>query len=220
MELKVFGGQASKELTEKICQHLGIPVGITEFVEFSDGEFEVRFGENIRGRDVYIVQSTHAPAENLTELLLWIRAAKEATAGSITAVIPYFGWARGDRKARSRVPIPAKLAADVIAVAGAEHVLTVDLHAAQIQGFFDITVDHLYARPIFIKFFKENFNFEDFVVMGPDEGAVRLARSYAQRLNARPVALAYKIRSGPDQIEVLEIVGNVQDKNVLIVRYC
>lgn len=217
MDMKIFSGKASKELTEKICQHLAIKPGEAELVKFSDGEFEVRFGENIRGQDIYILQSTHPPAENLVELLLWIDAAKRATAGSITAVIPYFGWARQDRKARSRVPISAKLVANLIAVAGADHVLTIDLHATQIQGFFDISLDHLYARPVFIDFFRKNFNLDDFVVMGPDAGAVRLAESYAQRLDGRPVALAYKTRPAANQSKVLHIIGDVREKNVLMV---
>ncbi len=217
MELKIFSGQASKELTEKICQYLGIDAGITEVIKFSDGEMEVRFGENIRGADVYIVQSTHPPADNLMELLLWLDAAKRATAASITAVIPYFGWARQDRKAKSRVSISARLVADLISTAGANHVLTIDLHSAQIQGFFNISVDHLYTRPVFINFFRKNFELENFVVMGPDVGAAKIAESYAQRLGGRPVALAYKSRFASNQTKVLHIVGDVEDKNVLIV---
>ncbi|MBI2626242.1 MAG: ribose-phosphate pyrophosphokinase [Candidatus Nealsonbacteria bacterium] len=217
MELKIFGGQASCQLAEKICGHLGIGVGKSEFVKFSDKEFEVRYSENIRGKEIYIVQSTYAPADNFMELLLWLDAAERAAAGSITAVIPYFGWSRQDRKARSRVPISAKLAANAIALAGAQRILTVDLHSAQLQGFFDLPVDNLYARPVFVDFLKKIFNPDDFVVMGPDVGAAKLAESYAQRLNGRPVALAYKTRLAPNQAKIQRIVGDVQGKNVLIV---
>lgn len=217
MELKIFGGQANRELTEKICGHLGVSIGESEFVEFADKEFEVRFKENIRGKDIFIVQPTYAPADHLMELLLWIDAAKRATAGSITAVIPFYGWGRGDRKARSRVPISAKLVANLITSAGAQRVLTVDLHSAQEQGFFDIPVDNLYARPAFVEFFKNGFNPNDFVVMGPDSGAAKLAESYAQRLGGRPIALAYKSRTAPNEAKVQYVVGDVRDKNVLIV---
>jgi ribose-phosphate pyrophosphokinase len=217
MGFKIFSGQASEKLTEKICQNLEVSVGASEIVKFSDGEVEVRFGENIRGADVYIIQSTHPPADNLMELLLWLDAAKRATAASITAVIPYFGWARQDRKAKSRVPISARLVADLISAAGAKHILTVDLHSAQIQGFFNVSVDHLYARPVFIDFFRKKFKLDNFVVMGPDVGSAKIAESYAQRLNGRPVALAYKSRFAPNQSKVLHIVGDVENKNVLIV---
>lgn len=217
MELKVFGGQASSELTKKICQHLGINLGESEFVKFADGEFEVRFNENIRGRDVYIIQSTHAPADNLMELLLWLDAAKRAAAGSITAVVPYFGWGRGDRKARSRVPISAKLVADLITIAGAQHVITIDLHAAQEQGFFNIPVDNLYARKTFVEFFKANFKNDNFLVMGSDAGAAKLAESYSQRLGGIPIALAYKTRTSPNKSKVLAVVGDIDGRNVLLV---
>ena len=217
MELKIFGGQASRELTEKICGYLGIPLGKSEFVKFADGEFEVRFAENIRGRDVYIVQSIYAPADNLMELLLWIDAARRASAGSITAVIPYFGWGRGDRKAKSRVPISAKVVANLIEKMGANRVLTIDFHAAQEQGFFDIPADNLYSRSVFVDFLKKVFNTDDFVVMGPDVGAAKLAESYAQRLNGMPVVLVYKKRTGPDKAKIQCVVGDVQGKNILIV---
>lgn len=217
MELKIFGGQASRQLAEKICGHLGINIGESEFVKFADKEFEIRFKENIRGKDVYIVQSTYAPADNLMELLLWLDAARRAAAGSITAVIPYYGWGRQDRKARSRVPISAKLVANLITAAGANRVVTVDLHSAQEQGFFDIPVDNLYARPVFVEFFKKTFNPADFVVMGPDVGAAKLAESFSQRLNGRQIALAYKTRIAPNQAKVQRIVGEVEGKNILIV---
>lgn len=223
MELKVFGGQASRELTEKICQHLGIKLGEIEFIRFTDKEFKVRFSENIRGQDVYVVQSTYASADNLMELLLWLDAAKRSVPGaggigSVTAVIPYFGWGRQDRKDKSRVPISARLVADLITFAGAtSRVITVDLHSAQEQGFFNIPVDHLYARPAFVEFIKGRLNFDDFIVMGPDAGAATLAESYAQRLGGIPIALAHKTRAAPNQSKIQRIVGDVQGKNVLIV---
>ena len=217
MELKIFGGQASRELTEKICGHLGIAPGKTEFRSFGDGEFETRFVGSVRGEKIYIVQSTYAPAENLMELFLWLDAAKRADIDSATAVMPYFGWSRQDRKVMSRVPITAKLVANLLTTAGAHRVLTVDLHSAQEQGFFDIPVDNLYARPAFVDFFKKNFNLDDFVLMGPDVGAAKIAESYAKRLEGMPIALAYKTRPAPNQAEVQRIVGEVEGKNVLIV---
>ena len=217
MELKVFGGQASLYLAGKICDNLGVPPGESEFVRFADKEFEVRYGENIRGKSVYIVQSTYAPSDNLMELLLWIDAAKRATAGFITAVIPYYGWGRQDRKARSRVPISAKLVANLITAAGANRILTLDMHSAQEQGFFDIPVDNLYSRPVFVEFFKKTFKSEDFVVAGTDAGAVKLAESYAQRLGGIPIAAAYKTRIAANQAKILCIVGDVKEKNVLLV---
>lgn len=217
MELKVFAGQASLRLAGKICEHLGIKWGENEITRFADGEFEVRYRENIRGKSVYIVQSTYAPVDNLMELLLWIDAAKRATVGSITAVIPYFGWGRQDRKARSRVPISAKLVANLITAAGANRVLTVDLHSAQEQGFFDIPVDNLYSRPVFADFFKKTFKSEDFVVAGTDVGAAKLAESYAQRLGGIPIAVAYKTRFAANQAKVLCVVGDVKEKHVLLV---
>lgn len=219
MSLKVFAGRASKILAEQICNCLEIQLGKNEITFFADGEFEVRFEENIRGDDVFIIQSTYSPTENLMELLCWIRAAKGAAAKSVSAVIPYFGWARQDRKPRSRVPITARLVADLIVEAGADHVLTLDLHAAQIQGFFpkDVPVDHLYTRPVFIEFFKQRFNPDEFTIVAPDAGAGKWAEAYAQRLNNRPVAVGYKTRSGPNKAEVLKIDGDFEGKNILII---
>ena len=220
MELKIFSGQASRELTKKICDCLGMKPGAREFVRFSDGEFKVRFGESVRGCDIFIVQSTYPPSDNLWELRLWINAAKKASVksgGFIHAVIPYFGWGRQDRKSESRVSVAAEEAAHMIEEAGADHVLTVDLHAAQIAEFFTIPVDHLYARPVFVEHFKRLFNLENFVVMGPDSGAAKVAESYAQRLDGRPLVFAYKMRSGTNQAKILHIVGEVEGKDVLIV---
>ncbi len=210
----IFSGTSSKELTEKICKYLNLTPGLIDFRRFSDGEIWVKFMENIRGRDVFIVQSTHPPAENLMELLITIDAAKRASATRVTAVIPYFGYARQDRKDQPRVSITAKLVANLITVAGADRVITMDLHAAQIQGFFDIPFDHLYASPAFTGIFKEQT--ENFVVVSPDMGGIKLARSYAKRLDAGLVVID-KRRPKHNQAEVMNIIGEVEGKNVLLV---
>ncbi|MHB8930602.1 MAG: ribose-phosphate diphosphokinase [Melioribacteraceae bacterium] len=210
----IFSGTSSKELTEKICKYLNLTPGLIDFRRFSDGEIWVKFMENIRGRDVFIVQSTHPPAENLMELLITIDAAKRASATRVTAVIPYFGYARQDRKDQPRVSITAKLVANLITVAGADRVITMDLHAAQIQGFFDIPFDHLYASPAFTGIFKEQA--ENFVVVSPDMGGIKLARSYAKRLDAGLVVID-KRRPKHNQAEVMNIIGEVEGKNVLLV---
>jgi ribose-phosphate pyrophosphokinase len=210
----IFSGTSSKELTEKICKYLNLTPGLIDFRKFSDGEIWVKFMENIRGRDVFIIQSTHPPAENLMELLITIDAAKRASATRVTAVIPYFGYARQDRKDQPRVSITAKLVANLITVAGADRVITMDLHAAQIQGFFDIPFDHLYASPAFTGIFKEKA--ENFVVVSPDMGGIKLARSYAKRLNAGLVVID-KRRPKPNQAEAMNIIGEVEGKNVLLV---
>ncbi|MBA4406842.1 ribose-phosphate diphosphokinase [bacterium] len=210
----IFSGTSSKELTEKICKYLNVTPGIIDFRTFSDGEIWVKFMENIRGRDVFIVQSTHPPAENLMELLITIDAAKRASATRVTAVIPYFGYARQDRKDQPRVAITAKLVANLITKAGADRVITMDLHAAQIQGFFDIPFDHLYASPTFTGLFKEKV--ENLVVVSPDMGGIKLARSYAKRLDAGLVVID-KRRPKHNQVEMMNIIGEVEGKNVLIV---
>lgn len=210
----IFSGTSSKELTEKICKYLNLTPGLIDFRKFSDGEIWVKFMENIRGRDVFIIQSTHPPAENLMELLITIDAAKRASATRVTAVIPYFGYARQDRKDQPRVSITAKLVANLITVAGADRVITMDLHAAQIQGFFDIPFDHLYASPAFTGIFKEQA--ENFVVVSPDMGGIKLARSYAKRLDAGLVVID-KRRPKHNQAEVMNIIGEVEGKNVLLV---
>jgi ribose-phosphate pyrophosphokinase len=210
----IFSGTSSKELTEKICKYLNLTPGLIDFRRFSDGEIWVKFMENIRGRDVFIIQSTHPPAENLMELLITIDAAKRASATRVTAVIPYFGYARQDRKDQPRVSITAKLVANLITVAGADRVITMDLHAAQIQGFFDIPFDHLYASPVFTGIFKEQS--ENFVVVSPDMGGIKLARSYAKRLDAGLVVID-KRRPKHNQAEAMNIIGEVEGKNVLLV---
>ncbi|MCX6168747.1 MAG: ribose-phosphate pyrophosphokinase [Ignavibacteriales bacterium] len=210
----IFSGTSSKELTKKICKYLKLTPGSIDFRRFSDGEIWVKFMENIRGRDVFIIQSTHPPAENLMELLITIDAAKRASATRVTAVIPYFGYARQDRKDQPRVSITAKLVANLITVAGADRVITMDLHAAQIQGFFDIPFDHLYASPAFTGIFKKKT--KNFVVVSPDMGGIKLARSYAKRLDAGLVVID-KRRPKHNQAEAMNIIGEVKGKNVLLV---
>lgn len=210
----IFSGTSNRELTIKICNYLNLAQGTIDVRKFSDGEIWVKFMENIRGRDVYIVQSTHPPAENLMELLITIDAAKRASATKVTAVIPYFGYARQDRKDQPRVSISAKLVANLITVAGADRVITMDLHAAQIQGFFDIPFDHLYASPVFTGLFKDLP--KDLVVVSPDIGGIKLARSYAKRLDAGLVVID-KRRPKHNQVEAMNIIGEVNGKNILIV---
>ncbi len=210
----IFSGTSSKDLTGKICNHLNLSPGTIDFRRFSDGEIWVKFIENIRGRDVFIVQSTHPPAENLMELLITIDAAKRASATRVTAVMPYFGYARQDRKDQPRVAITAKLVANLITKAGADRVITMDLHAAQIQGFFDIPFDHLYASPAFTNVFKDKL--QNLVVVSPDMGGIKLARSYAKRLDAGLVVID-KRRPKHNLAETMNIIGEVEGKNVLIV---
>jgi ribose-phosphate pyrophosphokinase len=210
----IFSGTSNPVLAQKICDHLGLTLGKIDIKNFSDGEIWVKFQENIRGRDIYIVQSTMPPAENLMELLIMLDAAKRASASRVTAVLPYFGYARQDRKDQPRVAITAKLVANLIASGGADRVITMDLHTAQIQGFFDIPFDHLYASPIFSGIFT-GAN-KDLVVVCPDVGGIKLARSYAKRLGAGLVVID-KRRPRHNVVEVMEIIGEVKDKNVLIV---
>ncbi|MFZ5948883.1 MAG: ribose-phosphate diphosphokinase [Stygiobacter sp.] len=210
----IFSGTSNPELTKKICDYLNLVPGKVDIKRFSDGEIWVKFQDNIRGRDVYIVQSTMPPAENLMELLIMIDAAKRASASRVTAVLPYFGYARQDRKDQPRVAITAKLIANLITTAGADRVITMDLHASQIQGFFDIPFDHLYASPVFFNILKGKI--ENLVLVSPDIGGIKLARSYAKRLNASLVVID-KRRQKPNEVEAMEIIGDVKDKNVLLV---
>jgi ribose-phosphate pyrophosphokinase len=210
----IFSGSSNLSLSQKIADHLNLSLGNVKLERFSDGEIWVKYKDNIRGRDIYIVQSTHCPAENLMELLIMIDAAKRSSAKRITAVIPYFGYARQDRKDQPRVAITAKLVANLIEVAGADRVITMDLHAAQIQGFFDIPVDHLYASTVFTGLLNEMKS--DFVVVSPDMGGIKLARSYAKRLNAGLVVID-KRRPDHNQTEVMNVIGSVENKNVLLV---
>jgi ribose-phosphate pyrophosphokinase len=212
-DLKLIAGNSNRPLAEKISQYLGIPLSQAEVSRFSDGEIKVKIDENIRGADLFIIQSTGAPAENLLELLVLLDAARRASAKRITAVLPYFGYARQDRKDQPRVPITAKLVANLIAEAGANRVLTMDLHAAQIQGFFDIPTDHLFSNPVFYDYVIK-LNLSDLVVIS-DLGSIKMVRNFAKKLGC-PMAVMDKRRPAPNQAEVLNIIGEVKDKNVII----
>jgi len=215
-ELKLFTGRANPELAREITEYLEIPLGKMEIRSFSDGETYVKINENVRGKDVFLLQPTSPSAnENLMELLIMIDASQRASAGRITAVIPYYGYARQDRKDQPRVPITSKLVANLITTAGADRVLTMDLHVDQIQGFFDIKVDHLFAVSVIIDYFKKK-NLKDLVVLSPDVGGLRRARAYAKRLGA-PLAFVDKRRPVADEAEVINIVGKIKGKQVLIV---
>ncbi len=214
--IKVFSGNAHRRLAEDICRHLSCDLGKSATDRFSDGEFNFQIGENIRGMDVFIIQPTCPPSDqNLMELLIMIDTFVRSSAERVTAVIPYFGYARSDKKDRPRVPIAAKLIANIITKAGAHRVLTVDLHASQIQGFFDIPVDHLYAAPVFVEYFQHN-PIENLIVVAPDTGGAERARAYAKRLNAG-LALVDKRREKANVAEVMNVVGDVRGKNCLIV---
>ena len=214
-ELKVFGGRAHPALTEEICEYLNIPRGSATIFNFSDGEIFVQLEENVRGSDVFVVQPTCSPTnENLVELLIFLDACKRSSARRITAVLPYYGYARQDRKDRPRVPITAKLVADLISRAGADRVLTLDLHAGQIQGFFDVPVDHLFAAPVLLKAIRD-LEIPDLVIVSPDAGGVERARAIAKRLGAG-LAIVDKRRTGPNEAEVMNIIGEVDGCNVLI----
>ena len=215
-ELGLFSGRANPELANKIAKHIGVPLGKMELSSFSDKEMYVRINENIRGKDVFLIQPTSPPAnENLMELLIMIDAFQRASARRITAVISYYGYGRQDRKDEPRVPITAKLVANLVTTAGADRVLTIDLHAAQIQGFFDIKVDHLFAAPVFIDYLLSK-NLKNLVILSPDMGGIRRARAYANRLGAS-LAVIDKRRTGANKAEVLNVVGKVKGKQILIV---
>ncbi|OYD15397.1 ribose-phosphate pyrophosphokinase [candidate division WOR-3 bacterium JGI_Cruoil_03_44_89] len=214
--LKVFGGNSNPLLTKKICEYLGIEVGDITCKNFSDGEIYIKINENVRGEDVFLVHSTQPPADNLLELLLMIDAAKRASAERITAVIPYFGYARQDKKDEPRVPISAKLVADLLEVAGANRILTCDLHAEQIQGFFNIPVDHLYALPVFVDYVKK-MNLSNFTLVSPDVGRVKRTWGFAKRIGGVPIAIVDKRRPAPNQSYVTNIVGEVKDRNIFII---
>ena len=215
-EIKIFSGNSNKPLAEKIAAKLDTTLGEMEVTHFSDGEIYVRFNETIRGMDVFLVQSTSYPVNtNLMELLIMIDAAKRASAGRITAVIPYFGYARQDRKARSREPITAKLVANLITSAGADRVLTMDLHCMQIQGFFDIPLDNLVGGPTLYNYFKPKVD-DNFVVVSPDIGSVARARKVAARMDAK-MAIIDKRRPKANVMEVMNIIGEVEGKNCLMV---
>lgn len=214
--IKIFSGNASRELAEEICLSLGCDLGKASTERFSDGEFNFQIGENVRGSDVFIIQSTCPPTDqNLMELLVMLDTFGRASAERVTAVVPYFGYARSDKKDRPRVPIAAKLVSNLITTAGADRVLTIDLHASQIQGFFDIPVDHLYAAPIIVDYFAKN-PVDDLVVVAPDTGGAERARAYAKRLDAG-LALCDKRREKANVAEVMNVVGDVDGKNCIIV---
>lgn len=214
-DLRIFTGNAIPELAQKICDDLDISLGQALVSTFSDGEIRVEIGENVRGRDVFLIQSTAPPANrNLMELLIMIDAVKRASARRITAVMPYFGYARQDRKVAPRVPITAKLVADLLTTAGADRVLTMDLHVGQIQGFFDIPVDNLYASPVMIPYISKNFN-QELTIVSPDAGGVARARAYAKRLGAN-LGLIDKRRDAPGKAKAMHIIGEVQDKEVVV----
>jgi ribose-phosphate pyrophosphokinase len=211
----VFSGTATKYLAERICQSLGCPLGKLIMTKFSDGEFAVSYEQSIRGRDIFLVQSTFPNSDNLMELLLMIDAAKRASAKSINAVIPYFGWARQDRKDKPRVSIGAKLVADLLSVAGVDRVITMDLHADQIQGFFDIPVDHLYASGVILPYL-QSLKLKDLVIASPDVGGSKRANTYAKFLGV-PLVLCNKTRARANVVATMQIIGDVKDKNVVII---
>lgn len=212
---KIFSGTNSRYLAEKIAKSLGCEVGKMKIERFSDGEFSVSFEESIRGQYIYLVQSTFPSSDNLMELLLMIDAAKRASAYKIIAVIPYYGWARQDRKDKPRVSIGAKLIADMLSVAGVDRVITMDLHADQIQGFFDLPVDHLYGSTIFVPYIK-SLQLKDLVIASPDVGGTKRAGSYAKHLDV-PMVLGYKTREKANVVAEMKIIGDVVDKNVVII---
>ena len=213
--IKIFAGTASRYMGEEICKDLGLELGKMNIQHFADGEFEVSFEETVRGCEVYLVQSTFPNSDNLMELLLMIDAAKRASAYSVIAVIPYFGWARQDRKDKPRVSIAAKLVADLLSAAGVNRVITMDLHADQIQGFFNVPVDHLYASSVFIPYIK-SLNLEDMVIATPDVGGAKRANSYAKFLNV-PLVLCHKQRAKANVVESMTVIGDVKDKNVVLI---
>lgn len=212
---KVFSGTNSKYLAEKICASLGCELGKLQITHFADGEFAVSYEESIRGRDVFLIQSTFPNSDNLMELLLMIDAAKRASAKSIIAVIPYFGWARQDRKDKPRVSIAAKLVADMLSVAGINRLITMDLHADQEQGFFNVPVDHLYASSVMLPYI-QSLNLENLVIATPDVGGSKRASTYAKYLNC-PMVLCDKKREKANIVASMQIIGNVKDANVILV---
>lgn len=213
--LKLFSCRGSRYIAENIAGHLGVRLGESSVTEFSDGEFQPRIDESVRGCSVFIIQSTFPPADNLMELLLMIDAAKRASAYKVIAVIPYFGLARQDRKDRPRVSIGAKLVADLLESAGVDRVMTLDLHADQIQGFFSVPVDHLYASFLFANYIKE-MNLDNLTISAPDMGGSKRANAYSRHLKSEMV-LSYKLRKKPNVVEEISIIGEVKDRNVIII---
>ena len=212
---KVFSGTKSRYIAEEICKELGVKLGEMNIQHFADGEFEVSFEESIRGCEVYLVQSTFPNCDNLMELLLMIDAAKRASAKSVIAVIPYFGWARQDRKDKPRVSIAAKLVSDLLTTAGVDRVITMDLHADQIQGFFNVPVDHLYASSVFIPYI-QSLNLDNLVIATPDVGGAKRANSYSKYLDV-PLVLCHKQRAKANVVATMTVIGDVKDKNVILI---
>jgi ribose-phosphate pyrophosphokinase len=212
---KIFSGSKSRYFAEKVCNSLGCPLGNMIIEHFADGEFAVSYEESIRGKQVFLIQSTFPNSDNLMELLLMIDAAKRASAKSIIAVIPYFGWARQDRKDKPRVSIGAKLIADILSVAGINRLITMDLHADQIQGFFNVPVDHLYASGVFIEYIK-SINLENLVIATPDVGGTKRASAYAKFLGC-PMVICYKLRKKANEISEMQVIGDVEGMDVLLI---
>jgi ribose-phosphate pyrophosphokinase len=216
-DLKLLCGNANPALAKSIADYLEVPLGRSTVGRFSDGEINVEIGDNVRGRDVFIIQPTSAPAnDHLMEVLIMSDACKRASAGRITAVIPYYGYARQDRKVAPRVPITAKLCADLLGAAGMDRILTMELHAGQIQGFFNVPVDNLYTSSLLCQYAERNFNLKDAVVVSPDAGGVERARAFAKRLGAG-LAIIDKRRTGPNVAEVMNIIGEVEGKTAILV---
>lgn len=213
--IKIFSGTATQYLAEKIAKSFGLPLGQVSVLRFSDGEFQPSFEETVRGDYVFIVQSTFPPSENLFELLLLVDAARRASAKSIIAVIPYFGFARQDRKDKPRVSIGSKLVANLLTAAGVDRIVTMDLHADQIQGFFEVPVDHLFASTIFLPYIK-NMNLPELVIAAPDTGGTKRANAYAKYLNV-DLAISYKQRKVANEIENMTVIGEVEGKNVILI---
>ena len=214
-KIKIFAGRGSEYLAEKIAASFGTTLGHSEVLQFSDGEFQPCYNESIRGCTVFIIQSTFPPAENLMELLMMIDAARRASAYKVVAVMPYFGWARQDRKDKPRVSIAAKLVSDLLVAAGVDRVITMDLHADQIQGFFNVPVDHLYASTVFLPYIKQ-LNLPDLVIATPDVGGAKRANSYAKYLNV-PLVLCHKQRAKANVVATMTVIGDVKDKNVILI---
>ncbi|MBW2619980.1 MAG: ribose-phosphate pyrophosphokinase [Deltaproteobacteria bacterium] len=211
----IFSGNSNPVLSQKICEYINVPLGGEKVKRFSDGEIQIEIDENVRSKDVFVIQSICSPVnDNLVELLLMLDALKRASANRITAVIPYYGYARQDKKVAPRVPISAKLVADILTVAGANRIITMDLHAGQIQGFFNIPVDNLFAAPVIIDYIIKKFN-NDLVIVSPDAGGVERARAFAKRLNAG-LAIIDKRRDAPNQAKAMAVIGDVTDKVVVI----
>jgi ribose-phosphate pyrophosphokinase len=213
--IKFFTGTASRYLAEKIAKSFGGELGRSSVTRFSDGEFQPAYDESVRGATVFIIQSTFPPTENLFELLMMIDAAKRASANKVVAVIPYFGFARQDRKDRPRCAIGAKLVANLLTASGVDRVMTMDLHADQLQGFFDVPVDHLYASPIFVPYLR-SLNLPKLVVAAPDMGGTKRANAYSRFMNAE-MAIGYKLRKKPNVVEEIKIIGDVANKDVVII---